>query len=60
LAKQQAAAQGISFAEFVRRAVRETLPADGKGAWMKYAGFVATEAPNCSQSVDDRFYGLKD
>ena len=42
LAKIQAAALGISLAEFIRRAVREHLPVRGEGAWMKYAGFVAT------------------
>ena len=60
LAKKQAAALGISVAEFVRRAVRETLPVHGEGAWMKYAGFVATGDPNSSQSIDEIVYGAKD
>lgn len=60
LAKLQAAALGISVAEFVRRAVREALPATGEGAWMKYAGFVASGDPNSSQSIDELVYGAKD
>ena len=46
--------------QFIRRAVREQLPAPGEGAWMKYAGFVATGDPRSSQSVDEIVYGTKD
>jgi hypothetical protein len=60
LAKRQAAALGISIAEFIRRAVRERLPVSGKGAWMKYAGFVETRDPCSSQSIDNLIYGIKD
>jgi hypothetical protein len=60
LAKKQAAALGISVAEFVRRAVRELLPIPDGGPWMKYAGFVATGDPKSSQSIDDIVYGSKD
>ncbi len=60
LAKQQAAALGISVAEFVRRAIRELLPIPDEGPWMKYAGFVATGDPKSSQSIDDIVYGSKD
>jgi hypothetical protein len=59
-AKAQAAALGISLAELIRRAVREMLPVRGDGAWMQYAGFVATGDPNSSQSVDELVYGTKD
>ena len=59
LAKMQAAALGISIAELIRRAVREQLPVPGEGAWMKYAGFVATGDPNSSQSIDEIVYGTK-
>ena len=59
-AKQQAAALGISLAEFVRRAVREQLPVHGGGAWMKYAGFVESGDRHSSQSVDEIVYGSKD
>ncbi len=60
LAKKQAAALGISVAEFIRRAVRERLPVKGEGPWMKYAGFVTTGDPHSSQSIDDIVYGSKD
>ncbi len=60
LAKRQAATLGISVAEFVRRAVRALLPVDGQSPWMKYAGFVATDDPLSSQSIDDVVYGSKD
>ena len=51
---------GISVAEFIRRAVRQTLPAPGTAPWMKYAGFVSTGDPNSSQSIDEIVYGSKD
>ncbi len=59
-AKQQAAALGISLAEFIRRAVRERLPVHGDGPWMKYAGFVESGNPCSSQSIDEIVYGSKD
>jgi hypothetical protein len=52
----QAAALGISIAEFIRRAVREQLPVRGGGAWMKYAGFVETGNSHSSQTIDDLIY----
>jgi hypothetical protein len=60
LAKKEARALGISVAEFVRRAVRETLPAKGDEPWMRYAGFVESGDRRSSQSVDDIVYGTKD
>ena len=60
LARKQAAVLGISIAEFIRRAIRERLPVAGDGAWMKYAGFVATENAHSSQSIDEIVYGAKD
>jgi hypothetical protein len=59
-AKKQAAALGISVAEFVRRAVREKLPVHTGAPWMKYSGFVATGDAQSSQSIDDLVYGSKD
>jgi hypothetical protein len=59
-AKKQAAALGISLAEFVRRAVREHLPVPGQGPWMKYAGFVESGDRHSSQSIDEIAYGGKD
>jgi hypothetical protein len=60
MAKKEAAALGISLAEFIRRAVRERLPVSGGGPWMKYAGFVESGNPRSSQSIDDIVYGAKD
>lgn len=60
LAKVQAAALGISVAEFIRRAVREQLPVSGEAPWMRYAGFVATRDPSSSRSIDEIVYGAKD
>jgi hypothetical protein len=60
LAKRQARSLGISVAELVRRAVRESLPPRGQGPWMAFAGFVETGDPSSSQSVDEIVYGQKD
>jgi hypothetical protein len=60
MVKAQAAALGISIAEFIRRAVRQQLPVPGQGAWMKYAGFVESGDSRSSQSIDEIVYGTKD
>jgi hypothetical protein len=60
LAKKAAKALGISIAEYVRRAVRQTLPAQGDGPWMRYAGLVESGDPRSSQSIDEIVYGAKD
>ncbi|HKE25187.1 MAG TPA: ribbon-helix-helix protein, CopG family [Bryobacteraceae bacterium] len=60
LVKKEAKALGVSVAEFVRRAVRDELPASGSPPWMRYAGFVETGDLNSSQSIDDLIYGTKD
>jgi hypothetical protein len=60
LAKKEAKALGIPVAEYVRRAIRETLPATGAGAWMRYAGLVESGNRRSSQSIDDIVYGAKD
>jgi ribbon-helix-helix CopG family protein len=60
LAKAEAESLGISVAEFVRRALREALPPQGAGPWMKFAGFVETGNPHSSQSIDEIVYGQKD
>jgi hypothetical protein len=60
MARKEAAALGISLAEFIRRAVRERLPASDDGPWMKYAGFVESGDPHSSGSVDEIVYGAKD
>jgi hypothetical protein len=60
LAKREAKSLGISIAEFVRRAVREALPGQGEGPWMKYSGFLQTGDPRSSATIDDVVYGHKD
>jgi len=59
-AKAEAARLGISLAEFVRRAVRDALPADRSRPWMHYAGMVESGDPDSSRSLDDVVYGQKD
>ena len=60
LAKREAAALGVSFAEFVRRAVRQSLPAGGDRPWMRYAGLVESGDSRSSESIDEVVYGSKD
>ena len=60
LAKREAAALGVSVAEFVRRAVRQQLPPRGKAPWMRYAGLVESCDERSSQSIDEVVYGTKD
>ena len=59
-AKAEAKSLGISVAELVRRAVRQMLPPQGDGPWMKFAGLVETGNPRSSQSIDEIVYGQKD
>lgn len=59
-AKLEARTLGISVAEFVRRAVREALPQQGSGPWMKFAGFVESGDVRSSQTIDEIVYGQKD
>lgn len=58
-AKAEARRQGISLAEFLRRAVRVALPKPGRAdrAWLRYAGAVASGDPDASRSVDAVVYG---
>ena len=60
LAKKEAAALGISVAEYVRRAIRSTLPPSAKPSWMRYAGLVESGNPQSSQLIDEIVYGGKD
>ena len=60
-ARKEAKALGISVAEFVRRAIRQSLPTrNGDKPWMSYAGFVESGNGSASQSIDDLTYGTKD
>lgn len=60
LAKKEAKALGISLAEFVRLAVRDSLPAREGKPWMRFAGLVESGDPRSSLSIDDLVYGQKD
>jgi hypothetical protein len=57
-AKAEARRQGISLAEFLRRAVRLALPPRARPdrPWMQYAGAVASGDPDASRSVDAVVY----
>ena len=58
-AKKEAKRQGISVAEFIRRAMREKLPSDTSRPGMRYAGMVTSGDPESSLSVDEIVYGRK-
>lgn len=60
LAKKEAASLGISVAEFVRRAIRRSLPVSGQAPWMRFAGMIETGNPRSSRSIDEIVYGEKD
>lgn len=60
VAKKEAKSIGISVAEFIRRAVRDKLPASEEPPWMRYAGMVESGNPRSSQSIDGVVYGSKD
>ena len=60
LARKEARSRGISVAEFVRRAIRDHLPVQGRAPWMRYAGMVESGDPRSSQSIDEIVYGSKD
>ena len=59
MAKQEAAALGISIAEFVRRALRQVLPAEQATPWMRYAGLVESGDKRPSRKIDEIVYGSK-
>lgn len=60
-AKTEARRQGISLAEFLRRAVAMAL--SGRRAadrpWMRYAGSLSSGDPHASRTVDEVVYGRR-
>jgi Ribbon-helix-helix protein, copG family len=58
--KREAKAAGVSVAEYVRRAIRQVLPAPTDAPWMRYAGFIESGNNLSSQTIDDIVYGSKD
>jgi hypothetical protein len=59
LARKEAKRLGISFAEFVRRAIREKLP-DEHRSWMRYAGLIESGDAQSSRHIDEILYGTRD
>jgi len=59
LVTREAKTFGISVAELVRRAVRQTLPARGTAPWMRYIGFVESGDPDSSRKIDELVYRSK-
>lgn len=58
-AKQEAARQGISLAELLRRSLRALLPVSDGPPWMRYAGAVQSGDPDASRRIDEVVYGQK-
>ena len=61
-AKTEARRQGISLAEFLRRAVARALQGryTRARAWMGYAGTLQSGDPSASQTIDEVVYGRRD
>lgn len=57
--KAEAKRQGISVAEFLRRAVAQALgqPTRRRQPWMRYAGALSSGDPEASRTVDAIVYG---
>ena len=60
LARKEAKKQGVSLAEFFRRALRPLLPIDNKKPWMRFLGFIESGDSKSSQNIDSLIYGCKD
>ena len=61
-AQDEARRQGISFAEFCRRALALVLKRETEKEempWMRFAGSIDTGDPDLSISVDEIVYGKK-
>lgn len=58
-AKEEARRQGVSIAEFVRRAVARSLGERRrtKRPWMRFAGIVSSGDPHASSTVNEVVYG---
>ena len=58
-AKKEASRQGMSLAEFLRRAVAATLAArrSPERPWMRHAGSLASGDPDASVTVEEVVYG---
>ena len=58
-AKTEARRQGVSLAEFLRRAVAAALAGrrTARRPWMRHAGTLSSGDPEASRSVDEVVYG---
>lgn len=57
-AKEEARRRGISFAELVRRSLRQTLaPSGTTQPWMRHAGALDTGDRRPSATIDEVVYG---
>ena len=57
-ATAEARRHGISFAELVRRCLRQALTPEGvEQPWMRYAGTLEGDDPEASATIDDVVYG---
>lgn len=59
-AKREAGRLGISFAELVRRSLRQLLPVDESKPWMRFAGMVESGDPEASRRIDEVVYGHRE
>jgi hypothetical protein len=59
-AKREAGRLGISFAELVRRSLRQMLPVDESKPWMRFAGMVESGDPDASRRIDEVVYGHRE
>jgi hypothetical protein len=58
--KREARAAGLSVAEYVRRAIRQVVPARTDAPWMGYAGSVESGNIRSSHTIDEIVYGFRD
>lgn len=58
-AKAEARRQGISLAEFFRRALRAALPVSGDEPWMRFAGMIESGDAAASETIDEVVYGQR-
>jgi hypothetical protein len=58
-AKAEAKRQGVSLAEYLRRAVAAALASrrSAERPWMRHAGTMSSGDPGASKSVDEVVYG---
>ena len=59
-AKEEAARLGVSFAELLRRSLRDLIPADESRPWMRYAGMIESGDARASETIDEVVYAAKD